>query len=179
VRERGYCSIATRTLGRRGRQDPQAVLAREDGMRLARTVAAYSGKSACGWPCLTKSADPSSRKTWSVRFAATKGRTRPSSSAHISIPGNWHWRTGQRCNAALVIEIINILIIDDGSSRRSSYARQLHTHSRARNQSHGAPTAAHCPLRALSGEEQGTVGSFEYVKAHRAELDKNPRDDHL
>src|SRR5207245_8318508 len=24
----------------------------------------------------------------------------------------------------------------------------------------------------FSGEEQGTVGSFEYVKAHRAELDK-------
>jgi len=27
----------------------------------------------------------------------------------------------------------------------------------------------------FSGEEQGTVGSFEYVKAHRAELDKTAR----
>jgi len=44
--------------------------------------------------------------------------------------------------------------------------------SRARDQGHR--TLASPPIRFVlfSGEEQGTVGSFEYVKAHRAELDK-------
>jgi len=35
-----------------------------------------------------------------------------------------------------------------------------------------APASAYHPLRTLQWEEQGTIGSFEYVKAHRAELDK-------
>jgi hypothetical protein len=128
---------------------PQAVLAREDAMRLARTVAAYPGKVRVRFEMLNKIGGPIEQENV---VGEIRGYEKPDEivilAAHLD---SWELGTGaldNGCNAALVIE-----------SARAIKATGL------------------LPRRTIrfvlfSGEEQGTVGSFQYVKAHRAELDK-------
>jgi carboxypeptidase Q len=127
----------------------QAVLAREDAMRLARTVAAYPGKVRVHFDMPNKIGGPIEQQNV---VGEIRGYEKPDEAvilgAHLD---SWELGTGaldNGCNAALVIE-----------AARAIKATGL------------------LPRRAIrfilfSGEEQGTVGSFEYVKAHRAELDK-------
>src|SRR5437660_4600062 len=128
---------------------PQAVVAREDAMRLARTVAAYPGKVRVHLDMPNKSGKPMEQENV---VGEIRGYEKPDEivilGAHLD---SWELGTGaldNGCNAALVIE-----------AARAIKARGL------------------LPRRTIrfvlfSGEEQATVGSFEYVKAHRAELDK-------
>jgi len=80
-----------------------------------------------------------------------RGYEKPDEIVHYrSHQGSWEWEGGARnglTTPALVI----------------SKPRE--------NQSHRPLAEADDPLSALHGEEQGTIGSYEYVKAHRAELD--------
>ena len=128
---------------------PQAILAREDGLRLARTVAAYPEKVRVRLDMPNKIGGP-------IEQENVVGEIRGyQKSDEIVILGahldSWELGTGaldNGCNSALVIE-----------SARAIKATGL------------------LPRRTIrfvlfSGEEQGTVGSFEYVKAHRSELDK-------
>jgi len=73
-------------------------------------------------------------------------------SALILIHGSWArepWNNG--CNSALVIEAARAIKATGLLPRRT------------------------IRFVLFSGEEQGTIGSFEYVKAHRAELAKTAR----
>src|SRR5882672_6034928 len=128
---------------------PQAVLAREDGLRLARTVAAYPGKVRVRLDMPNKIGGPIEQQNV---VGEIRGYEKPDEivilGAHLD---SWELGTGaldNGCNAALVIE-----------AARDTKATGL------------------LPRRTIrfvlfSGEEQGTIGSYEYVKAHRAELDK-------
>jgi len=128
---------------------PQAVVAREDAMRLARTVAAYQGKVRVRFDMPNKIGGPIEQENV---VGEIRGYERPDEvvilGAHLD---SWELGTGaldNGCNAALVIE-----------AARAIKATGL------------------LPKRTIrfvlfSGEEQGTIGSYEYVKAHRAELDR-------
>jgi hypothetical protein len=128
---------------------PQAVLTREDAMRLARTIAAYPGKVRLHFDMPNKIGGPIEQENV---VGEIRGYEKPDEvvilGAHLD---SWELGTGaldNGCNAALVIE-----------AARAIKASGL------------------LPQRTIrfvlfSGEEQGTVGSFEYVKSHRAELDK-------
>ena len=128
---------------------PQAVVAREDAMRLARTVAAYQGKVRVRFDMPNKIGGPIEQENV---VGEIRGYEKPDEivilGAHLD---SWELGTGaldNGCNAALVIE-----------AARAIKATGL------------------LPKRTIrfvlfSGEEQGTIGSYEYVKAHRAELDK-------
>jgi hypothetical protein len=127
----------------------QATLAREDGMRLARTVAAYEGKVRVRLDMPNKIGGPIQQENV---VGEIRGYEKPDEivilSAHLD---SWELGTGaldDGCNAALVIE-----------AARAIKATGLLPRSTIR-------------FALFSGEEQGTVGSYEYVKAHRAELDK-------
>jgi len=85
---------------------PQAVVAREDADRLARTIAAYPGKVRVRFNIQTRSARPSSRKTSLAKFEAVRSPTKWLFSELTSIPGDLG--TGaldNGCNAAAVIEV--------------------------------------------------------------------------
>lgn len=128
---------------------PQAVLAREDAMRLARTIAAYPAKVRVHLAMPNKIGGPAEQENV---IGEIRGYEKPDESvilgAHLD---SWELGTGaldDGCNAALVIE-----------AARATKATGL------------------LPRRTIrfilfSGEEQGTIGSREYVRAHRAELDK-------
>ena len=128
---------------------PQAVVAREDAMRLARTVAAYPGKVRVHFTMPNKIGGPIEQQNV---VGEIRGYEKPDEAvilgAHLD---SWELGTGaldNGCNAAMVIE-----------AARAIKATGL------------------LPKRTIrfilfSGEEQGTIGSYEYVKAHRAELDK-------
>jgi carboxypeptidase Q len=128
---------------------PQAVLAREDAMRLGRTAAAYPGK-------VRVRLDMPNRIGGSVEqenvVGEVRGYEKPDEvvilGAHLD---SWELGTGaldNGCNAALVIEAARAIKATGLLPRRT------------------------IRFVLFSGEEQGTVGSYEYVKAHRAELDK-------
>jgi carboxypeptidase Q len=128
---------------------PQAVLAREDAMRLARTVAAFPGKVRVRFDMPNKVDGPIEQENV---VGEIRGYEKPDEvvilGAHLD---SWELGTGaldNGCNAALVIEAARAIKATGLLPRRT--------------------------IRFLlfSGEEQGTIGSFEYVKAHRAELDK-------
>jgi len=128
---------------------PQAVLAREDGLRLARTVAAYSGKVRLRLDMPNKIGGPIGQENV---VGEIRGYEKPDEAvilgAHLD---SWELGTGaldNGCNAALVIEAARAIKATGILPRRT------------------------IRFVLFSGEEQGTVGSFEYVKAHRAELDK-------
>jgi hypothetical protein len=128
---------------------PQAVLAREDGMRLARTVAAYSGKVRVRLAMPNKIGGPVEQENV---VGEIRGYEKPDEAvilgAHLD---SWELGTGaldNGCNAALVIEAARAIKATGLLPRRT------------------------VRFVLFSGEEQGTVGSFEYVRAHRAELDK-------
>src|ERR1700730_17525408 len=127
---------------------PQAIVAREDALRLARALAA--GRS------VRVRLDLPNRMGGPVEqenvIAEIKGREKPDEwvllGAHLD---SWELGTGaldNGCNAALVVEGARAIKATGLLPRRT------------------------IRFVLFSGEEQGTVGSFEYVKAHRAELDK-------
>ncbi len=128
---------------------PQAVVAREDAMRLARTVAAYPGKVRVHLDMPNKSGKPMEQENV---VGEIRGYEKPDEivilGAHLD---SWELGTGaldNGCNAALVIEAARAIKATGLLPRRT------------------------IRFVLFSGEEQGTIGSFEYVKAHRAELDK-------
>jgi carboxypeptidase Q len=128
---------------------PQAVLAREDGLRLARTVAAYPGKVRARFDMPNKIGGPIEQENV---VGEIRGYEKPDEvvilGAHLD---SWELGTGaldNGCNAALVIETARAIKATGLLPRRT------------------------IRFVLFSGEEQGTVGSFEYVKTHRAELDK-------
>lgn len=128
---------------------PQAVLAREDAMRLARTLAAYPGKVRVHFDLPNKIGGPIEQENV---VGEIRGYEKPDEvvilGAHLD---SWELGTGaldNGCNTALVIEAARAIKATGLLPRRT------------------------IRFILFSGEEQGTVGSFEYVKAHRAELDK-------
>ncbi|HXY26040.1 MAG TPA: M20/M25/M40 family metallo-hydrolase [Candidatus Acidoferrum sp.] len=128
---------------------PQVVLAREDAMRLARTVAAYPGKIRVHLEMPSKIGGPAEQENV---VGEIRGYEKPDEAvvlgAHLD---SWELGTGaldNGCNAALVIEAARALKATGLLPRRT------------------------IRFVLFSGEEQGTIGSREYVKAHRAELDK-------
>src|SRR5437667_715484 len=127
---------------------PQAVLAREDAMRLARTVAAYPGKVRVHFDMPNKIGGPIEQENV---VGEIRGYEKPDEvvilGAHLD---SWELGTGaldNGCNAALVIEAARAIKATGLLPRRT------------------------IRFALFSGEEQGTIGSLEYVKAHRAELD--------
>jgi carboxypeptidase Q len=128
---------------------PQAVVAREDALRLTRLVAAFPGKVRAKLSLPNQVGGPVEQENV---VGEIRGYQKPDEvvilAAHLD---SWELGTGaldNGCNAALVIE-----------AARAIKAMGL------------------LPKRTIrfilfSGEEQGTVGSFAYVKAHAAELDK-------
>jgi carboxypeptidase Q len=128
---------------------PQAVVAREDAMRLARTVATYPGRVRVHFNMPNKVGGPIEQENVAGEI---RGREKPDESvilgAHLD---SWEFGTGaldNGCNAAMVIEAARAIKATGLLPRRT------------------------IRFVLFSGEEQGTVGSYEYVKAHRAELDK-------
>ena len=128
---------------------PQAMLAREDAMRLARTVAAYPGKVRVHLDMPNKIGGPIEQENV---IGEIRGYEKPDEvvilGAHLD---SWDLGTGaldNGCNAALVIEAARAIKATGLLPRRS------------------------IRFVLFSGEEQVMVGSFSYVKAHRAELDK-------
>lgn len=128
---------------------PQAVLAREDAIRLARTVAAYPGKVRVRLDMPNKIGGAVEQENV---VGEIRGYEKPDEivilGAHLD---SWELGTGaldDGCNAALVIEAARAIKATGVLSRRT------------------------IRFVLFSGEEQGTIGSYEYVKAHGAELDK-------
>jgi carboxypeptidase Q len=128
---------------------PQAVVAREDAMRLARTVAAYPGKVRVRFNMPNKIGGPVEQENV---IGEIRGYEKPDEvvilGAHLD---SWELGTGaldNGCNAALVIEAARAIKATGLLPRRT------------------------IRFVLFSGEEQGTIGSYEYVKAHRAEMDK-------
>jgi carboxypeptidase Q len=128
---------------------PQAVVAREDAMHLARTIAAYPRKVRVRLTMPNKIGGPVEQLNV---IGEIRGREKPDESvilgAHLD---SWELGTGaldNGCNAALVIEAARA-IRGTGLVPRRTIRFAL-----------------------FSGEEQGMVGSWQYVAAHRAEMDK-------
>jgi len=128
---------------------PQAVVAREDALKLARLVQANPGKVRAKLVMPNEIGGPVEQENV---VGEIRGYEKPDEvvilGAHLD---SWELGTGaldNGCNAALVIE-----------AARAIKATGL------------------LPKRTIrfilfSGEEQGTIGSFAYVKSHAAELDK-------
>ena len=128
---------------------PQAIVAREDGMYLARTVAAYPGRVEVTVHLPNKIGGPVQQENV---VGEIRGYEKPDEvvilGAHLD---SWELGTGaldNGCNAALVIEAARAIKATGLVPRRT------------------------IRFILFSGEEQGTVGSWEYVKSHRPELDK-------
>ena len=128
---------------------PQAIVAREDAMRLARTVRAYAGEvraslvmpNSIGGPIEQQNVVGEIRGYEKADEVVILG-------AHLD---SWELGTGaldNGCNAAMVIEAARAIKATGLLPRRT------------------------IRFVLFSGEEQGTIGSYEYVKAHRAELDR-------
>jgi carboxypeptidase Q len=149
ARERLLLYRHTNSLAGEIDKTPQAVLAREDAMRLARTVAAYPGKVRVHFDMPNKIGEPVEQENV---VGEIRGYEKPNEAvilgAHLD---SWELGTGaldNGCNAALVIEAARAIKATGLLPRRT------------------------IRFVLFSGEEQGTIGSYEYVKAHRAELDK-------
>src|SRR5215470_5145017 len=128
---------------------PQAVVAREDAMRLARAAAAHPGQMRARFNMPNKIGGPVEQENV---VAEIRGREKPDEAvilgAHLD---SWELGTGaldNGCNAALVVEAARAIKATGLVPRRT------------------------IRFVLFSGEEQGTVGSYAYVKAHRAEMDK-------
>jgi Zn-dependent M28 family amino/carboxypeptidase len=128
---------------------PQAVVAREDAMRLARLVSASSGKVRVRLNMPNKIGGPVEQENV---IGEIRGREKPDEvvilSAHLD---SWELGTGaldDGCNAALVIEAARAIKATGLVPRRT------------------------IRFILFSGEEQGTIGSYAYVRQHRAEMDK-------
>jgi carboxypeptidase Q len=128
---------------------PQAVVAREDALRLQRIGAANPGKIRVRLQMPNKIGGPIEQQNV---VGEIRGYEKPDENvvlgAHLD---SWELGTGaldNGCNAALVIEAARAIKASGLLPRRS------------------------IRFVLFSGEEQGTVGSYAYVKAHRAEMDK-------
>ena len=128
---------------------PQAIVARDDAMRLARTVAAYPGKVRVQLDMPNKISGPTEQENV---VGEIRGYEKPDEvvilGAHLD---SWELGTGaldNGCNAALVIEAARAIKATGLLPRRT------------------------IRFVLFSGEEQGTIGSYAYVKAHRADMDK-------
>jgi len=128
---------------------PQAIVAREDALRLSRTLLAYPGKIRARFSMPNKIGPPIDQQNV---IAEIPGYEKPDESvilgAHLD---SWDLGTGaldNGCNAALVIEAARALKATGLRPRRT------------------------IRFVLFSGEEQGLLGSWAYVKTHRAELDK-------
>jgi carboxypeptidase Q len=128
---------------------PQAVVAREDAMRLARTIAAYPGKVRVRFDMPNKIGPAVEQENV---IGEIRGREKPDEvvilGAHLD---SWDLGTGaldNGCNAALVIEAARAIKATGLLPRRT------------------------IRFVLFSGEEQGMYGSWQYARAHRAELDK-------
>jgi carboxypeptidase Q len=128
---------------------PQAILGREYAMWLSRLAAAYPGETVAQLKIQNSIGGPIEQQNV---IAEIRGYEHPDESvilaAHLD---SWELGTGaldNGCNAALVIEAARALKATGLLPRRT------------------------IRFILFSGEEQGTIGSREYVKAHRAELDK-------
>ena len=128
---------------------PQAVVAREDALRLARTVATNPGKVRVRLSMPNKIGGPIEQENV---VAEIRGYEKPDEAvilgAHLD---SWDLGTGaldNGCNAALVIEAARAI-------------RNL-----------GLVPKRTIRFILFTGEEQGMLGSWAYVKAHRDELDK-------
>src|SRR5215813_1207379 len=149
ARERLLLYRHTNSLDGRIDKIPQAVVAREDALRLARTIAAHPGQVRARFYMPNKIGGPVEQENV---VAEIRGREKPDEvvilGAHLD---SWELGTGaldNGCNAALVIEAARA-IKDTGLVPRRTIRFVL-----------------------FSGEEQGTIGSYAYVAAHRAEMDK-------
>ncbi|MGC1617620.1 MAG: M20/M25/M40 family metallo-hydrolase [Candidatus Acidiferrum sp.] len=128
---------------------PQAIVAREDAMRLARTMAANPGKVRVRLIMPNKIGGPVEQENV---VGEIRGYEKPDEAvivaAHLD---SWDLGTGaldDGCNAALVIEAARAIKATGLLPRRT------------------------IRFVLFSGEEQGKIGSFAYVQAHRAEVDK-------
>jgi hypothetical protein len=128
---------------------PQAVVAREDALKLARLVAAAPGKVRVKLSLPNEIGGPIEQENV---VGEIRGYERPDEvvilGAHLD---SWELGTGaldNGCNAALVMEAARALKATGLVPRRT------------------------IRFILFTGEEQGTVGSFAYVKSHSAELDK-------
>src|SRR5215813_13057086 len=149
ARERLLLYRHTNSLDGRVDKIPQAVVAREDAMRLARTIAAHRGEVRARLNMPNKIGGPIEQENV---VAEIRGREKPDEAvilaAHLD---SWELGTGaldNGCNAALVVEAARAIKATGLLPRRT------------------------IRFVLFSGEEQGTIGSYEYVKAHRTELDK-------
>jgi carboxypeptidase Q len=128
---------------------PQAIVAREDGLRLSRTVLAYPGKFRVRLVMPNKIGGPMEQENV---VGEIRGYEKPEEAvilgAHLD---SWDLGTGaldDGCNAAMVIEAARALKTTGLRPRRT------------------------IRFVLFSGEEQGLLGSWAYVREHRAELDK-------
>jgi Zn-dependent M28 family amino/carboxypeptidase len=128
---------------------PQAVVAREDALRLARLVAANPGKIRVKLSMPNQISGPIEQENV---IGEIRGYEKPDEivilAAHLD---SWELGTGaldNGCNAALVIEAARAIKAIGVLPKRT------------------------IRFVLFSGEEQGTVGSYAYVKAHASELDK-------
>ena len=128
---------------------PQAVVAREDAMRLARTIAANPGKVRVRFNMPNKIGPAVEQENV---VGEIRGYEKPDEAvilgAHLD---SWDLGTGaldNGCNAALVIEAARAIKATGLAPRRT------------------------IRFVLFSGEEQGMYGSWQYALAHRVELDK-------
>jgi len=128
---------------------PQAIVAREDALYLARLVTANPGKVRVNLSLPNEISGPVEQKNV---VGEIRGYEKPDEvvilGAHLD---SWELGTGaldNGCNAALVIEAARAIKAMGVLPRRT------------------------IRFVLFSGEEQGTIGSHQYVKAHTAELDK-------
>lgn len=129
---------------------PQAVVAREDALRLARVAVAYPGKLRVR---LTMPNQVSGPVEQANVVGEIRGYEKPDEivvlGAHLD---SWELGTGaldNGCNAAMVIEAARAIKASGLLPRRT------------------------IRFILFSGEEQGTLGSYAYVHEHRAEMDKH------
>src|SRR6202166_1590453 len=128
---------------------PQSVVAREDGLRLERAATANPGKLRVRLTMPNKISGPVEQQNV---VGEIRGYEKPDEivvlGAHLD---SWELGTGaldNGCNAALVVEAARAIKASGLLPRRT------------------------IRFILFTGEEQGTIGSFTYVKSHGAELDK-------
>jgi hypothetical protein len=128
---------------------PQAILAREDGLRLQRTALAYPNEVRLHLSLPNTISGPAEQQNV---IGEIRGYEKPDEivvlGAHLD---SWELGTGaldNGCNAAMVIEAARAIKASGLLPRRT------------------------IRFILFSGEEQGLLGSWAYVRAHRAEMDK-------
>ena len=148
-RERKLLYRHTNTTDGKLERVPQAVVAREDGLRLERAALASPGKVRVRLTMPNKIGGPVEQQNV---VGEIRGYEKPDEivvlGAHLD---SWELGTGaldNGCNAALVIEAARAIKASGLLPRRT------------------------IRFILFSGEEEGLVGSWAYVKEHRAEMDK-------